>query len=145
MNCIFCEIAEGKAKSDILYQDEFIISFLDIRPMNYGHSLVIPRKHYESFLEIPSNDLSAVINGVQIVFRAMSDSLNPDGINIVSNNGAAAGQSIPHFHFHIIPRFHSDEFKIKLNLKTYKGSSQKDFADKIRSCLPGKLISNVKE
>ncbi|HVO72908.1 MAG TPA: HIT family protein [Ignavibacteriaceae bacterium] len=144
MACIFCDIVEGKANADILYQNDFVISFLDIRPMNYGHSLVIPKKHFDSFLEIPAKELSALINGVQVVFKAMNDSLKPDGINIVSNNGSAAGQSVPHFHFHIIPRFHSDEFKIRLNLKSYKGNSQKDFAEKIRTCLPGgQAVSNI--
>jgi histidine triad (HIT) family protein len=136
MRCIFCDIVEGKSKADILYENELIISFLDIRPMNYGHSLVIPKKHYESFLEIPSGELGVLINGVQIVFKAMNESLKPDGINIISNNGSAAGQSVPHFHFHIIPRFHSDKFNIRLNLKSYEGSSQEDFAEKIRTCLP---------
>lgn len=136
MRCIFCEIAEHKEHADILFEDELIISFLDIRPMNFGHSLVIPKKHYESFPEIPSAELNALISGVQIVFKAVNESLKPDGINIISNNGSAAGQSVLHFHFHIIPRFHSDEFRFRINLKSYKGNSQKDFAEKIRTCLP---------
>jgi len=136
MDCIFCDIVEGKAKAEILYENELIISFLDIRPMNYGHSLVIPKRHYESFLEIPPDELGVLIIGVQTVFKAMSESIKPDGINIISNNGSAAGQSVPHFHFHIIPRFHSDEFKFRINLKSYKGNLRKDFAEKIRTCLP---------
>lgn len=133
MSCIFCDIIEGKSKAEIIYEDENIISFLDIRPVNFGHALVIPKGHHKDFISVPEDELKYLIRGTQIVSRAIMDSLKPDGFNIVANNGTAAGQSVFHFHFHIIPRFMQDDFKFKPNLKSYESDSMKEFADKIRS------------
>ncbi len=135
MDCIFCDIINKKLNAEILYEDEFTISFLDINPMNYGHALVIPKSHFENFLDVKEEYLSPVIKVTQHVSKAIKLSLKPDGINIIANNGAAAGQSIYHFHFHIIPRFSDDGFKPKLNLKKYKNGNIKIFGDKIRSDL----------
>ncbi len=133
MNCIFCDIVHHKAKAEILYENEKIISFLDINPMNYGHALIIPKQHYENFLQVPDEYLLEMINGTRIISNAVTKSLKPDGFNIVANNGKAAGQSVFHFHFHIIPRFLDDGFKIKLNLKKYQNGNIKMFGEKIRS------------
>ncbi len=133
MNCIFCDIIEGKSKAEIIYEDDNIISFLDIRPVNFGHALVIPKNHYKDFISVPEEELNYLIRGTKIMSHAIMESLKPDGFNIVANNGTAAGQSVFHFHFHIIPRFLSDDFKFKPNLKSYKSDSMKEFADKIRS------------
>jgi len=132
MDCIFCDIIEKKESAEILYENERIISFLDIRPVNYGHTLVIPKTHYENFLSVPQQDLAALIEATQMLSSAIVKSLAPDGFNIVVNNGIAAGQSIFHFHFHIIPRFQSDDFKFRPNLKTYGDGTMKEFAEKIR-------------
>lgn len=132
MNCIFCDIVKGKAKAEILYQDDSTISFLDIRPLNFGHSLVIPKNHYENFYDINQKDLEAVIKSTQFLTNAIKKSLNPDGINIISNNGSAAGQTIYHFHFHIIPRLKSDHFTFRPQVKDYADGVMKEFADKIR-------------
>jgi len=135
MHCIFCDIVDGKAKAEILFEDNKIISFLDINPLNYGHSLVIPKKHFENFFDVPIEELSAVIKVTQMISKAVKDSLKSDGINVISNNGSAAGQSIFHFHFHIIPRFINDDLKFKLNLKSYSYGLKKEFGDKIRLAL----------
>ncbi len=137
MNCIFCEIAAHHASAEILFESENVISFLDINPVNYGHALVIPKNHYEVFADVPQHEFDELMYAVQKIFEAVKISLNADGINIVSNNGRAAGQSVFHFHFHIIPRFDNDNFKINLNLKRYQNGLMKEFADKIRS----KIIS----
>ena len=133
MNCIFCDIVNHKANAEILFENEKIISFLDINPMNYGHALVIPKQHFENFLQVPDEYLQEMVNGARIISNALTKSLKPDGFNIVANNGKAAGQSVFHFHFHIIPRFHDDGFKIKLNLKKYQDGNLKLFGEKIRS------------
>ena len=133
MNCIFCDIVNHKANAEILFENEKIISFLDINPMNYGHALVIPKQHFENFLQVPDEYLQEMVNGARIISNALTKSLKPDGFNIVANNGKAAGQSVFHFHFHIIPRFHDDGFKIKLNLKKYRNGNLKLFGEKIRS------------
>ena len=133
MNCIFCDIVNHKSSAEILYENEKIISFLDINPMNYGHTLIIPKQHFENFLQVPNEYIQEMINGTKIISDAITKSIKPDGFNIVANNGRAAGQSVFHFHFHIIPRFLDDGFKIKLNLKKYQNGTIKLFGEKIRS------------
>jgi histidine triad (HIT) family protein len=135
MNCIFCKIAAKEIESEILFENERVISFLDINPVNFGHALVIPKTHYENFLEVPANELDGIITTVQNVSAAIKSGLEPDGINLVANNGRAAGQSIFHFHFHIIPRFYDDDFKFRLNLKKYENGVMNEFAEKIRKNL----------
>ncbi len=131
MDCIFCDIINGKSEAEILYEDENIISFLDIRPVNYGHTLVVPKKHCDNFLSLTSAELIYLINGLQIISRAVEKSVKADGFNIIVNNGKAAGQTVFHFHFHIIPRFAND-FSFRPNFKKYSNGSMKEFADKIR-------------
>ncbi len=133
MDCIFCKIAGKKASAEILYEDDIIMSFLDIRPVNFGHALVIPRDHYENFISVPADKLKQLITVTQKVAASVNNSLEPDGYNIVANNGIAAGQSVFHFHFHIIPRFVDDDFKFKLNLKSYPYGIMGEFAEKIKA------------
>lgn len=132
MSCIFCDIVNGIGKAEILFEDDSTISFLDIRPLNFGHSLVITKKHYENFYNVTDEDLHSVIKVTQFLTNAIKTSLKPDGINIISNNGASAGQTIYHFHFHIIPRFKSDHFTFRPQFKDYSKGLMKEFADKIR-------------
>lgn len=135
MSCIFCDIVAGTEKAEILVDDEKVLAFLDIRPFNYGHSLVIPKKHYENFSDVTEEDLFPMIKSVQEISKAIKSSLNADGFNVLSNNGAAAGQTIYHCHFHIIPRFTSDGFKFKMNLKEYSEEEMKEVAFKIKKYL----------
>ncbi len=135
MNCIFCDIINKQAHAEILYEDEDVISFLDIRPVNFGHTLVIPKVHYENFLAVNGATLKKLISITQLMSDAIVKSLQPDGFNVITNNGAAAGQSIYHFHFHIIPRYFKDDFNFKLNLKNYIDSSMREYAEKIRTAL----------
>ena len=132
MNCIFCDIINKKAKAEILFENDKIISFLDIRPVNYGHTLVISKKHFENFLSVPDEELYELIKVTKAISNAIVKSLTPDAFNIVANNGTAAGQSVFHFHFHIIPRFKNDDFAFKPNLKRYDNGLMKEFAEKIR-------------
>ncbi len=132
MDCIFCNIAERKAQAEILYEDDKVISFLDIRPVNYGHSLVIPKKHYDKFEDVPLELLNETMRVAKIISQAITKSINPDGFNILANNGKAAGQTVYHFHFHIMPRFSNDVFTFKLNLKSYSDELLTEYANKIR-------------
>jgi histidine triad (HIT) family protein len=135
MNCIFCDIINKKSNAEILFENESIISFLDIRPVNYGHTLVIPKTHYENFLVLPGKELCELIKVTKDISGAIVNSLNPEGFNIVTNNGTAAGQSVFHFHFHIIPRFKYDDFRFRPKLKEYNNGSMREFADKIRAAV----------
>lgn len=135
MNCIFCEIIENRADAEILYEDDYVMAFLDIRPFNLGHALVIPKIHIESFLDVDEIYLGKMIKVVQKVSAACQKALKADGFNILSNNGASAGQTIYHCHFHIIPRFKTDGFKFKMNLKEYEEGEMKEYADSIKKIL----------
>lgn len=136
MKCIFCDIVERKEKAEILFEDEKIISFLDINPFNVGHSLVIPKIHYENFLEVPNDILGEMLSVVQQLTKGVVTGLNADGYNILSNNGRAAGQSVFHCHFHIIPRFTTDGYKFKMDLKKYGNGEMNKIAEKIKSAIP---------
>jgi diadenosine tetraphosphate (Ap4A) HIT family hydrolase len=135
MSCIFCDIVNGVEKAEIVYEDDSTVAFLDIRPLNFGHTLVIPKNHYENFYQVSDEDLHAVIKATQYITNCIMSSLNPDGINIISNNGSSAGQTIYHFHFHIIPRLKNDHFTFRPNFKDYSEGSMKEFADRIRSAV----------
>ena len=134
MDCVFCDIANKKENAEILFENENIISFLDIRPVNFGHALVIPKNHYENFLSVPINELDQLIETTQYISKYIKEGLNADGFNLIVNNGNAAGQTIYHFHFHIIPRFEKD-FNFKPNFKVYSYGKMKEYADIIRNIL----------
>ncbi|QIW24350.1 HIT family protein [Sulfolobus sp. S-194] len=133
-NCIFCKIAKGEIKSQKVYEDQEIIAFLDINPVNKGHVLVVPKDHYETIFDIPKEKLSKVIEVVQKVAIALRK-MGADGINIISNNGKAAEQHIFHLHIHVIPRYFNDGKDIDAMSKRAKYNDEKemsDYAEKIR-------------
>lgn len=132
MDCIFCDIILRKADAEIIYEDEKVLAFMDINPIHFGHVLVVPKIHCTDFLSIPEDYLNSIIHAGRIVTEALISSLKPDGYNLFTNNGIAAGQSVFHFHLHITPRYFNDEIKFKLNLKKYEETEMKKFADLIR-------------
>ena len=107
-NCIFCKIAKGEIPSAKIYEDEKYLAFLDIAPANKGHSLVIPKKHHETTLDMSADDLAELMKIVHRVTEAIRKALKPDGYNVFINNKPAAGQIVPHAHFHIVPRYNGD-------------------------------------
>ena len=108
MPTIFARIASGEIPSVAIYSDERTYAFLDISPASRGHALVILRDEYPDLFSVPPDLLAAVAQTVQRVAVAIRAALNPDGINILQNNGAAAGQSVFHYHVHLIPRWNGD-------------------------------------
>jgi histidine triad (HIT) family protein len=106
--CVFCSIISGLARASIIYQDSFFIALLDKYPFSYGHTLVIPRKHYTDFLQMPENEVGPLYRFVWFITNVVSKAVKPEGFNIGQNNGRAANQIIPHVHIHIIPRFKED-------------------------------------
>jgi len=134
MECIFCNIIKGNAEAEIVFEDDSIIAFLDIQPINYGHTLIVPKIHYDNFLTVPSDVLSKLTIAIQFIAGVVKRSVNADGFNVITNNGNSAGQTVFHFHFHIIPRFDED-FNFKPRLKNYSTVSMKEYADKIRSAV----------
>lgn len=108
MDCIFCKIVAGEIPSHTVYETDRTLAFLDINPATRGHTLVIPKTHAADLLSIGSDDVAATAQSVQAVARILQISLQPDGINVIQNNGAAAGQTAFHFHVHLIPRSTGD-------------------------------------
>jgi histidine triad (HIT) family protein len=104
-SCIFCRIAQKQLPASSVYEDEKVMAFLDIRPLNEGHTLVIPKVHYENVFDVP-RELNAYIHGVtKQIAIAVKKAMNADGISIIQQNGKAANQDIPHLHVHVIPRY----------------------------------------
>lgn len=116
MDCLFCAIGNGDIPSNKVYEDENVLAFLDINPTSYGHTLVIPKKHAASFVEADPEMITAVFTSANKVAKRLQEALKCDGINVLSNVGEAAGQSVPHFHVHLIPRY-NDKAKEALTLE----------------------------
>lgn len=107
-NCIFCKIANGEIPSATLYEDEDFRVILDLGPATKGHALILPKHHFANLFEIPEDmDAKAFILAKKIA-KKMKDVFGCDGVNIVQNNGVAAGQTVFHFHIHLIPRYEGD-------------------------------------
>ncbi len=104
-DCIFCKIVRKEAPSSVVYEDSEILAFLDIRPVNEGHTLVIPKKHYVDIFDTPKELLAETYKVTKKIAAAVKTAIDADGISIVQQNGTAAGQDVFHLHVHIIPRF----------------------------------------
>ena len=107
-DCVFCKIRDGQIPSVKVYEDDKTFCIMDINPLNRGHCLVITKVHAATLFESKSDDLAAAINTARRVARAIKSELRPDGLNMLQANGAAAFQSVGHFHLHLIPRFTND-------------------------------------
>ena len=107
-NCIFCKIIEGEIPSHVLYEDEQFKVILDVNPATRGHALILPKNHYANLYELPEENAADVMKLAKKMMETMTERLNCDGFNIVQNNGEAAGQTVFHFHMHLIPRYKND-------------------------------------
>ncbi len=113
-NCIFCRIANGEIPCAKIYEDEYVVAFLDLGQITYGHTLVIPKKHVRNILELDSDTATQVFRVVNNLSKKIVKKLNAKGCNILSNAEEIAGQSVFHFHVHIIPRYdENDGFSYK--------------------------------
>jgi histidine triad (HIT) family protein len=107
-DCVFCDIIERDAPADIVYEDQHSIAFLDIYPLNPGHTLVVSKKHYATLDEMPPEEVGLLFSTVAKVMKGVKEAVAADGINIGQSNGTAASQDVFHVHVHIIPRFSQD-------------------------------------
>jgi len=133
MSTIFTKVINREIPAEILYETDNVISIIDIMPIHYGHALVIPKKEYKNFLEIPEAELGELLTVTQKVARALVKTFNLEGFNFFANNGEIAGQSVFHFHIHITPRYSNDNISFNLSLKKYADGQMKVVADKIRA------------
>ena len=107
-SCSFCGIASGKEQASVVYVDDSIVAFMDLRPANVGHTLVVPREHWETIYDIPEKILADLFAVVKRVSVAVKKTVGAEGISILQFNERAAGQSVRHFHVHVIPRSRGD-------------------------------------
>lgn len=111
MDCIFCKIINGEIPSFKIYEDEMFIVILDRFPASDGHSLIIPKNHVTDMFGLSPSESKAIIPLAQKLGEKICKTLNADGLNIIQNNGKAAGQAVFHYHMHLIPRFNNDNVK----------------------------------
>lgn len=107
-NCIFCKIAHGDIPSKVLYEDNEFKVILDLGPATKGHALILPKNHYHDLYELPDEEAAKVMLLAKKMAIHMTEKLKCDGFNLVQNNGEAAGQTVFHFHLHLIPRYKED-------------------------------------
>lgn len=107
-NCVFCKILDGVIPSVKLYEDEEFVIILDIGPAAFGHALIIPKNHYANLYEMPEELLGKVMSLARVWGEKLVKALKADGLNLVQNNGLAAGQTVFHYHLHLIPRYEGD-------------------------------------
>ncbi len=108
MECIFCKIAKKEIPAKIIKENEFALAFLDIEPRSPGHTLVIPKNHYQNILEMPENELSSLTLLVKETIALLKERLEVDDFSIGYNHGPLAGQEVDHLHIHIMPRYEND-------------------------------------
>lgn len=118
-DCIFCKIVRGEIPCAKVYEDDLVLSFLDINPINPGHTLILPKEHYASLFEVDPEALKACAVAAQKISKAVYQGVKADGLNFLQNNFRAAGQLIDHVHFHLIPRYESDGFMTSWPGKPY--------------------------
>ena len=106
--CIFCKIVTGQIPSTKIYEDQAVFAFLDVNPVSDGHTLVVPKAHFEKLHDCPAELLTKTATPLGKIAKAVCDATNADGYNVLCNNGRSAGQLVGHLHFHIIPRRDND-------------------------------------
>jgi histidine triad (HIT) family protein len=111
-DCIFCAIASGDGPAEIVDSDEHTVAFMDISPATRGHALVIPRTHSPNLMEISDDDLERTMLAARRLARKIEAALHPAGFNVINACGAAAWQTVLHFHLHVVPRYEDDPLKL---------------------------------
>jgi len=133
-DCIFCRIAAGELPAERVLETPGVVAFLDIAPVNYGHTLVIPKAHFENLLELPDAVWTAMGQVCRRVAQALMATLSAQGFNIGMNNFGAAGQEVFHAHLHVIPRYHTDGHKL-FPQKSYKPGDMEQTGEQLRRAL----------
>ena len=130
-NCIFCKIANGEIPSATLYEDEDFRVILDLGPASKGHALILPKAHAANLFELPDDLAEKAILVAKKVGAKLTEALGCDGLNLVQNNGEAAGQTVFHFHMHLIPRWNNDGVGVTWNPGTLTDEDKADILAKM--------------
>jgi histidine triad (HIT) family protein len=134
-DCIFCKMVAGEIPITKIYEDEMVLSFLDIGPVSDGHTLVIPKQHFERLHDCPPDLLGQVGSKLGKIAKAVTSAMDSQGYNVLCNNGRAAGQLVNHLHFHIIPRNSGDDVFNRWPAYKYQEGKIEEIADRIRKNL----------
>lgn len=132
-DCIFCKIANGEIPSKTVYEDENFRVILDLGPATKGHALILPKEHYANLFELPEETAAAAMKVAKKLSAQMVENLGADGLNLVQNNGEVAGQTVKHFHLHLIPRYKDDG----QNILWKPGEVSQDELEEIRKQIVG--------
>lgn len=130
-NCIFCKIAAGEIPSATIYEDQDFRAILDLGPASKGHALIIPKEHYANLYELDEEIAGKVLCAAKKIITRMTEVLGCDGYNLVQNNGEAAGQTVPHFHLHMIPRYEGDGVGLGWKVGELKDEDKEEILSKI--------------
>lgn len=130
--CIFCKIANGEIPSATLYEDEDFRVILDLSPASRGHALILPKEHYANLYELDDAIAAKVLVLAKKLITTLTDILDCDGYNIVQNNGETAGQTVFHFHMHLIPRYKGDQVGLGWNMGELSDADKEDILKKVR-------------
>ena len=131
-NCIFCKIAAGEIPSATLYEDDDFRVILDIEPASKGHALILPKEHYANLYELDDELAAKAMVLAKKMITKLTDILGCDGYNVVQNNGTVAGQTVFHFHMHLIPRYQRDGVKLGWKQGTLTDEVKEEILTKIR-------------
>jgi histidine triad (HIT) family protein len=138
-DCIFCKIVKKEIPATVVYEDDDVLVFMDIGPIIKGHVLVISKKHHDPVTETPDELVSKLHLAAKRIAKAQLNGLGADGVNIMQNNGKAAGQEVAHIHVHVIPRFEGDGHHWNWNAKNYDNLEEMaELAGKMRKYLKEK-------
>ena len=134
-NCIFCKIANGEFSSYTLYEDDDFRVIFDINPATKGHALILPKEHYKNLFELDDETAAKALVVAKKVATALSNELGCDGFNLLQNNGELAGQTVFHFHIHLIPRYKDDSFSFSTSHGKIDEEEAANLAKKISESL----------
>jgi histidine triad (HIT) family protein len=134
-DCVFCKMVAGEIPVTKIYEDDVVLSFLDIGPVSDGHTLVIPKQHFGKLHDCPPELLGQVGSRLGKIAKAVTAAMDSQGYNVLCNNGRAAGQLVDHLHFHIIPRNSGDRVFNRWSAYKYQEGKIEEIADRIRKNL----------
>ena len=134
-DCIFCKLANGEIPTNALYEDDIVKVIFDASPAAKGHVLILPKEHFDNIYELDDDTAAHVFKVAAKISKAYKKALDFDGLNIVQNNGEVAGQSVFHFHIHIIPRYDEDDANIKWTPGTQDTEGLEKIAAKVKEIL----------
>ena len=129
--CIFCKLINGEIPANKIYEDDSVMAFLDIAPVNKGHTLIIPKQHHEDIFDIPEELLTHISSTAKKLTPAIIKGVKAEGVNLTQNNKKAAGQVVFHYHLHIVPRFSDDGLELWPG-NSYTDGEAEELAEKIK-------------